>query len=740
MADFAIGNEVLSGWKIVRFIDEGAFGKVYEVQKSGHGVTARSALKVVSIPPSQSMVKTALSEGQDKASVAAYFNDVANEFASEVALVSSLAHPGIVAYQDHAFLPHDDGVGWDVLLRMELLESLTNRMAKGQLPVTEVVRMGAELADVLAYCHAKGVIHRDVKPGNVFVDAAGRFKLGDFGVARTAEHTMGALSRKGTEDYMAPEVYRGEYYGSSADVYSLGVMIYQLLNGNRLPFLPLAPAPVSFHDRQLARMRCLSGEEFPLIAGCEASLFKVVQAACDPNPSSRPTAARLCNLLSSLELEDVPESSQTVSQESPDNEAKSLPQDWSSSKAKTRDVWDVFDNKMNEAADEEARKREELERQERERLERERLEREEQERRKRAERERLAKEEEERQARAERERLEREKSSKRSKRLSAIVGGAIAALLIFAIVGALPTCGKTDIVEVDTGTASDTSVGDTAVQSISRVGDISGMDRAERAKLFAMVAASRKVADSSGNYVDYASRDEDLASLVSTQSDLYRYLTDSGSYEYVETSSISSMNYSDPIISERAFVMATKGNAYYIVADEALTIDDPHFEYLTPEEIVVIFDDDDMIEHAYRKDDYYHDVLGVETQSDYMETYPIPSEKEDLTPAEGKDYVSFETQDFAIQLPGSWTLKRDVPSAKDKIFDLENEGYYLYSSEYHAQLQIDVETFNLESYGDSLDFRRVIGFASSGKQVCLVSLNDFPQDVQEYIANHVTLL
>lgn len=695
MTGFVIGNEVLSGWKVVRFIDEGAFGKVYEVQKSGRGVTARSALKVVSIPPSQSMVKTALSEGQDKASVAEYFNDVADKFASGVALISSLAHPGIVAYQDHAILPHDDGVGWDVLLRMELLESLTNRMTKGQLTATEIVRMGAELADVLAYCHAKGVIHRDVKPGNVFVDASGRFKLGDFGVARTAECTMGAISRKGSEDYMAPEVYRGEPYGSSADVYSLGVMLYQLLNGNRLPFLPLAPAPVSFHDRQLARTRCLCGEELPFIAGCDINLFEVVQAACDPNPSSRPTAAKLCNLLSSLELEESPESSRAVSQKSPDGESKNRTQDWSSSKAKTRDVWHVFGNKVNKATEEEAREREEL---------------------------------------------EREKSSKRSNRMPVVLGGVIAALLILVIIGAFSTRGGADAVEDNTGAASGAGGSYTAAQSISRVGDISDMDRAERAKLFAMVAASRKVADSSGNYVDYASRDEDLVSLVSTQSDLYRYLTDSGSYDFDETSSICSMNYSDPIISERAFVMATKGDAYYVVADEALTINDPHFKYLTPEEIVVIFDDDDMIEHAYRKDDYYHDILGVELQSDYMEVCGFTSEKEELTPAVGKDYVSFETQDFAIQLPGSWTLKRGVPIRKDKIFNLEDEGYLLYSSEYHEELQIDVETFNLESYGDSLDFRRVIGFTSSGKQVGLLFLNDFPQDVQDYIANHVTLL
>lgn len=413
MAAYEIGDEVLSGWRIVRPIGEGAFGRVFEVQKVGIGFTARSALKVVSVPKSGSMVDAMLAEGMDRGSVAGYFRGVVDDFAAEVALASSLNHPGVVAYQDHEIVEHADGVGWDVLLRMELLEPLTVRMAAGQLAEAEVARLGSELADALAYCHSRDVIHRDVKPSNVFADPSGRFKLGDFGVARTGGLTSGALSVKGTEDYMAPEMFRGEGHGPSVDVYSLGVMLYQLLNGNRLPFLPPVPAAVGYRDRELAKSRRLAGEPLPPLHGCDPALAAAVLSACAPNPEDRPTAAGLCDVLGGIELPEAceslvdgpagPEAAAT---------AAAAPKGPGAECPTTVGVWEAFGDVAKQAAEEarkreeEARKREEerrrQEKEQREQEKRERLERE-----RRAEQERRAKDEEARK-RAEQERLERE--------------------------------------------------------------------------------------------------------------------------------------------------------------------------------------------------------------------------------------------------------------------------------------------------------------------------------------------
>ena len=313
MGEYAVGSEVLNGWKIVRFINEGGFGCVFEVEKAGHGITAKSALKVISIPKSSSAVKTALSEGQDVASVAKYFNSIVDDFASEIELMSSLNHPGIVTYQDHDIIPHDDHIGWDVLLRMELLRPLTDRMVQGAMSTAEVVDLGIQMADVLAFCHAKNIVHRDVKPANIFIDASGRYKLGDFGVARTVENTVGSMSLKGTEDYMAPEVLKTRKYGPSVDVYALGIVLYQLLNGNRLPFLPLAPAPVGYQDREQAKARRLSGEPLPPLSNCDVQLFRIVSLASAANPLQRLTAAQLRDMLKQWKSSPMGKSAQSGS-------------------------------------------------------------------------------------------------------------------------------------------------------------------------------------------------------------------------------------------------------------------------------------------------------------------------------------------------------------------------------------------------------------------------------------------
>lgn len=300
MTAYDIGSKVFGGWELTRLIGQGGFGSVFEAEKSGYGLTVKSAVKVVRIPPSQSMVTSALAEGMDEASVASYFGGLVEDFMGEVALLSSLGHPGVVEYHDHEIVRDEEGIGWSILLRMELLECLTDRILREPLSRDEALRLGEEVADVLAYCHERNIIHRDVKPENVFVDAEGRFKLGDFGVSRVVEGTSGTLSQKGTVGYMAPELYRGDRYDASVDVYALGLVLYRLLNSNRLPFLPPAPAPITFADRNRASARRMAGEEVPRLVGVDDATFSVIRAACAFDPTARPSAAALRDALQDL--------------------------------------------------------------------------------------------------------------------------------------------------------------------------------------------------------------------------------------------------------------------------------------------------------------------------------------------------------------------------------------------------------------------------------------------------------
>ena len=116
---------------------------------------------------------------------------------------------------------HTEGIGWDILIRMELLTPLIDHIHKEKLSRKDVIKLGIDLCKALELCQKYNIVHRDIKPENIFISDNGDYKLGDFGIARTLEKTTGALSKKGTYVYMAPEIYRDEEYGSNVDIYSL---------------------------------------------------------------------------------------------------------------------------------------------------------------------------------------------------------------------------------------------------------------------------------------------------------------------------------------------------------------------------------------------------------------------------------------------------------------------------------------------------------------------------------------
>ena len=103
--------------------------------------------------------------------------------------------------------------------------------------VREAVLCARDIASALESCENARIIHRDVKPGNIFRNRDGLFKLGDFGIARQLDYSTGAHSIVGTPNFEAPEVAFGRPYGHSADIYSLGLVLFVLLNNGQRPFI-----------------------------------------------------------------------------------------------------------------------------------------------------------------------------------------------------------------------------------------------------------------------------------------------------------------------------------------------------------------------------------------------------------------------------------------------------------------------------------------------------------------------
>ncbi len=275
-------------WKIVRTIGEGSFGKVFEICRNEYGIEEHSALKVISIPQSDSEVQSLRNDGMTENDTTEYFKGIVNDFVQEIQLMSQLkGNANIVAYEDFAVIEKPDSIGFEILIRMELLTGFPSYLRANRFTICDVIRLGVDMCKALEICRDLNIVHRDIKPDNIFVSPTGSFKLGDFGVARTIEKTMAGLSRKGTFNFMAPEIYTGNEYGFEADIYSLGIVLYKLLNNNREPFLPPYPAPIKYNDRAEAMAKRIQGLDLPRPANADDKLTQIIFKACAHNPANR---------------------------------------------------------------------------------------------------------------------------------------------------------------------------------------------------------------------------------------------------------------------------------------------------------------------------------------------------------------------------------------------------------------------------------------------------------------------
>lgn len=275
-------------WKIVEKIGEGSFGKVYKAQRSERGKFFYSAIKVINIPGSQSELNSVRSEAGDDQSVREYFWNLVEECIQEISTMEYFrGNSHIVSVEDFKVMEYLDDIGWEISIRMEYLTSFMDYCAENQLTEKDVIKLGLDLSKALGYCRKLNIIHRDIKPENIFVSRFGDFKLGDFGIARELERTMSSFSKKGTYSYMAPEMYKGEKYDSRVDIYSLGIVLYKLMNRNRLPFLNLEKQFITYRDKENALARRMSGEPLKKPADAGEMLSEIILKACAYRPEDR---------------------------------------------------------------------------------------------------------------------------------------------------------------------------------------------------------------------------------------------------------------------------------------------------------------------------------------------------------------------------------------------------------------------------------------------------------------------
>lgn len=245
-----------SDWKIIKYLGGSADTKVYEIERNVSEKLEKGALKIISGSASE-----------------------VESYVQQFRVMEEMqGQSNIVTYDELTVVPHEDGVGGDVFIRMELLISLPQRLKKDYFD-ENVIKLGVDISNALILCEKEHIIHGNIKPNNILVSKDEEYKLSDFSILKNADITASEKQKTGME-YQAPEVLRGEPYGHTVDIYSLGMVMYWLLNNQTLP--------------------CKDEKLQPPAIGSE-KLKEIVMKACESCPEDRYASAQeLYDALSAL--------------------------------------------------------------------------------------------------------------------------------------------------------------------------------------------------------------------------------------------------------------------------------------------------------------------------------------------------------------------------------------------------------------------------------------------------------
>ncbi len=221
--------------------------------------------------------------------------DFVARFRREARHAASLHHPNIVTIHDRGIDP-DSGTDYIVMQFVDGPDLDRLLAAEGRLPLGQALRIGVETAKALQMAHEHGIVHRDVKPGNILIDRDGTARVADFGIARAISEnntTTGVILA--SPQYASPEQVLGDPVTPASDIYSLGVVLYDAITGQR-PFDGPSPAAVA-----LERLRIRPAPPSAVAHDLPPSVDRIILRALEREPGDRyASAAEL-----GAELEEV---------------------------------------------------------------------------------------------------------------------------------------------------------------------------------------------------------------------------------------------------------------------------------------------------------------------------------------------------------------------------------------------------------------------------------------------------
>ncbi len=283
-------NPVFGEWYTDKQLGTGTDGKVFTIYKEKYdGTRERAILKIIRLGENRSERKQFTADGNLSSETEdEYYENIINKIKTNIESVKKADNgKHFIRCEDIELRKASDGKGRLILLKLEMCRSLSDLLKDFSFTMDESLRLAINVCQALVKCRSFGYIYPNLKPENILFDTDGNCKLGDFGSFSCLEPSKTSIAFKRTQYYMAPEFIKSGNINCTADTYSLGLVLYALVNRNRLPFTEPYPEIVTINSLNMSTEKRMKGEKLPRPVFASDELWYVISKACAFNPKDR---------------------------------------------------------------------------------------------------------------------------------------------------------------------------------------------------------------------------------------------------------------------------------------------------------------------------------------------------------------------------------------------------------------------------------------------------------------------
>ncbi len=296
MSDIRDFSPLWDKWEITEKIGSGLYGTVYKIKTVENGKDVFGTVKHISVDaPDNSKEIEEMFEGtapqtdsesqSDDGDELSPKEKALNQILDEIETNYSFSRSkNLLIYEEHSVFEKENQQGYDIFIRMPYLESLDEILTKEQLSDKEKLKLACDICSALSDLEKRGVPHGDIKPKNIFRNQNGDYLLADFGIAKKPDNVINNKSVKDTVAFMAPELQGNRGVKNTADIYSLGMLLYKLFNNNNEPFVT---EDSTAEEKSEAILKRIKGVPFPSPCNADPELAKVILIACQFAPGAR---------------------------------------------------------------------------------------------------------------------------------------------------------------------------------------------------------------------------------------------------------------------------------------------------------------------------------------------------------------------------------------------------------------------------------------------------------------------